>query len=279
MNILINYANELYRQAQKANTWSGYHIAKFDKVIEYSDKDIDEKFREDNKEILSEKRGNGLWLWKPYFVYKTLIEINDDDLLFYCDSGAVFIKGIQPIIEIMKKNDIWITETPLLEKQFTKKEVFDFFEADIENIKDTNQFQGSFICLRRTNETVGLVKDWLHYCCNKYLLSADYEKSKQEECFIAGREDQSILSVLAKKNGITAFQDPSQFGKIPELYWYTDRRYIKSDLLRHDYRPFIYLHRCKKIDFRCFCLFFLYCVLPKQVGVNYLKMKYKVVGK
>lgn len=41
--ILINYANEAFRESQILNSKTGLEVEKFDKVIEYSPKDIDKK--------------------------------------------------------------------------------------------------------------------------------------------------------------------------------------------------------------------------------------------
>lgn len=273
MMVLINYANEAYRNAQRANTWSAYHIAKVDKVIEYSDKDIDAKFMEDNKSILSQKRGNGLWLWKPYIISKTMYGLKNGDLLFYCDSGSIFFRNIQSVRKIMESKDIWITEAPLLERQFTKKEVIDFFDANHDQILNSNQYQGGFICLRKNDRTIELVREWLKYCCNEKLISKEYDLTIQDTCFIAGREDQSILSVLAKKKGIFAYQDPTQFAKLPEIYWDLDSRIIKPSSIRMDYKPFIFLHRKSNISIKLLFSFVLYCVLPLHIGKLYLTIK------
>jgi hypothetical protein len=121
MKILINYADEKYKKAQKLNTWTGLHIAKFDKVYSYGPDNIDEDFYNKNKTILSQKRGNGLWLWKPYFIYKTLLECRDGDIIFYCDSGSFFIRKIQYLLNSLGKDQrIWVSDIPLLESCFTK---------------------------------------------------------------------------------------------------------------------------------------------------------------
>lgn len=50
--------------------------------------EIDESFRKANEEIFRIKRGYGLWIWMPYFIYKTLLEIcSDGDYLLYADGG------------------------------------------------------------------------------------------------------------------------------------------------------------------------------------------------
>ena len=59
MKVLINYANDVYKKAQDWNSWTGKHIAGFDKVYAFSPNDIDKTYYETHKDILSVQRGNG----------------------------------------------------------------------------------------------------------------------------------------------------------------------------------------------------------------------------
>ena len=52
MKVLINYADSKYKYVQKICSYTGYRKGKFDKVIEYSPKDIDRDFYKANEEIL-----------------------------------------------------------------------------------------------------------------------------------------------------------------------------------------------------------------------------------
>jgi len=69
---LINYANSKFTLHQKDCSKSAMTIGGFDKVFSYSPKDIEIDFFEKNSKILEQKRGNGYWLWKPYFIKRAL---------------------------------------------------------------------------------------------------------------------------------------------------------------------------------------------------------------
>ena len=214
MKVLINFANEKYRKTQKFNSWTGKHIAKFDNIIEFSPEDIDSDFFNKNSKILSTKRGAGLWLWKPYFVNKVLNELKDGDYLFYSDSGAFFIRGISALIQSMGQDEIWLYGLPLKECQFTQREVFETMNAVDNCFKETNQFSATFLLLKVGDKSRAFVKEWLNLCCKYELIAA--RDTDQIDSFIAHREDQSILSILAKKYNIKMHLDPSQYGKLPE---------------------------------------------------------------
>ena len=72
MIVAINYADLKFKKAQKFNKATAIHKGKVDEVVSYSPQDIDTLFHDKNSSILKQKRGNGYWLWKPYFIERTL---------------------------------------------------------------------------------------------------------------------------------------------------------------------------------------------------------------
>ena len=249
MKVLINYANDAYRKAQKWNSWTGKHIAGFDKIYAFTPSDIDKNYYERHKDILSEKRGNGLWLWKPYFIDKVLSECNAGDVVFYADSGAFFVKKIDKLISSLKENEkIWVSDCPLLESCFTKPICFEKMNCD-EKIGNTNQIQATYLMLICCDETRSFVKEWLHYCENYELMSPEGGLSLNEKRgtqFVAHREDQSILSLLCKKKGIKAHKDPSQRGKYPETFYSPNYSYQVPEHKEDNYGTILFLHKAKK---------------------------------
>ena len=273
--ILINYANDAYRKSQKVNTWTGKHLAGFKNVIEYCPKNIDKKFYEKNKRILETKRGNGLWLWKPYFIYKTLQEVDYGDIVFYCDSGACFFRSVKPILKILDKQDIWVTILPLIEKQFTKKETFKIMNLQGPKYEDSNQVSGTFIAVRKTKKSMDFIKEWLEYCEVYENISPSDNINNEISNFIGHREDQSILSLLVKKYGISYYSDPSQFGKLPEKY--KKGPYIMNYYKKKDYPYCIIHHRTKNARFKELLKQWLLMKLPKKFSINYMKKRNEII--
>jgi hypothetical protein len=224
--VSINYSDQNFKKKQQLNSWTAKHIGKVDKVISYSSADIDLEFFEANKEILTQKRGGGYWLWKPYIILKTLNELNDGDFLFYVDSGIQFIKNVNGLITKLEKSgqEIMVFQLPLLEIQWTKKEVFDYFGISNNDFLYSNQIMGSTLCLKKNENSVSFVMKWLEICQNQSLLLPSSNLHLDEyKCFIAHRDDQSLLSVLSKISNIKPFSDPTDFGKFPYQYLKTNR--------------------------------------------------------
>lgn len=149
-NGYINYyANKKYEHSRWWNSFTGRYIAKFDKIYEFSPNDIDTDFLQQHQNILSYKRGNGLWLWKPYFIHRVITECLDNDIIFYCDSGAIFKRGIQPIKDILThKSPFFVCDIPLIEENFTKPICFKKLNCDNDAIKKQIKLLLLFLHLR-----------------------------------------------------------------------------------------------------------------------------------
>ena len=246
MKILVNYANDKYKKAQNLNSWSGKYIGKVDKIFSFGPKDIAPEYRRQHIDIFSETRGDGLWLWKPYFINKVLNEAEEDDYIFYVDSGAFFIRNAQILIDSFGQDEnIWVSDNPLLENCFTKPECFLKMNCDTQTIRFTNQIQATYLVIRNCQESRKFIKQWLELCEQKELISPAGNNTPQTQLgtgFVAHREDQSLLSLLCKKNGIVPHKDPSQRGKFPETF-YSDM--YAFNIPKHDdkYKSILFLHK------------------------------------
>ena len=250
MKILINYANDAYRNTQKFNSWTGRHIAGFDKIYEFGPDDIEESYRRRHEDIFSYKRGDGLWLWKPYLILRVLESCNEGDIIFYADSGSFFLKKIDPVIESLNKNEsVWVSDIPLLEQCFTKPECFQALRMDKNKFGETNQIQATFFMAVCNLQSKEIVKQWLELCQNKSLISP---KGSMEldgpvhSDFVMHREDQSLLSLLCKKNNILPHKDPSQRGTLQGSY-YSPNYTFKPTRHTDNYKNVIFLHKLKKV--------------------------------
>lgn len=271
--VLINFADERYKEAQKLNTWSGRHIAKFDEVYEYSMNDIDANFKDEHADIFQMKRGNGLWLWKPYLIKKALDTMKMGDILFYCDSGACFFRGVKGILLKLEHQDIWLSALPLKEKQFTKKLTFELLDCNYEEYKETAQVSGTFCAFRKSDFSSRFIEEWLQCCCNIGALAPSDDETLEESYFFAHREDQSILSLLAKKYGLMVWSDPSQYGRLPEKYIRPgcEMVYYGGKPGTTDYPICILHHRTKEGNKKVLFNQFLCAVLPRKVGLKLIK--------
>lgn len=273
MIVLINYADLRFRKAQKLNTWSGKHIAKVDKVFEYTDCNIDDGFRQRNNHIFSVPTGGGLWLWKPYIVYDALKKMQDGDILIYCDSGAFFCRNVRKKFVNMEE-DIWVSDIPFVEKQFSKADAFVIMECTERCYWESNQIQGTIFAIRKKRETLDFAAEWLAYCENEYIMSLAPNKMgvENDPSFIDNRWDQTVLSLLCKKRNIVPHRDPSQYGKVPEAYLRMERVIFAPPVHKEKAAPFLILHRTPDNKLTIIAKQYLLAILPRRVSLFILKL-------
>lgn len=216
MTVLVNFANDLFQEKQKYQNETAQVFGDFSQIYSFSPSDIDSTFFEANKDILSSPRGNGYWLWKPYFILKTLRILNENDFLFYCDSGAYFINSLDSLLSLQKdiNQDIIPFHNPHIEKAYTKRDVFLLMECDSIEYTDSKQLLGGINLWKKTPFTIAFLEEWLHYCLDSRIITDvpnSLGKNNYPE-FKAHRHDQSVFSLLCKKYNLQSFPDPTQFG-------------------------------------------------------------------
>jgi hypothetical protein len=208
---LVNYSDKTHKNSQIENTRSALTIGGFDEVFSFNYEDLDEEFISQNKKILSESRGAGYWMWKPYVIKKVLDKIGENDILMYSDSGISFIRNVDKTNE---KLLLFELEDVHPNKRWTKRDCFVLLGLDSEPYLSQNQLLASYILMRKNNFVINFINEWLEYA-KDYRIITD----SPNECglpnypeFVDHRHDQSILSLLGRKYNIKNIPDVSQFG-------------------------------------------------------------------
>jgi len=199
----------------------------FDEIIGFTEKDLinDKEFWKKNvNRIMTNSRGFGYWVWKPYIINKELEKMKEGDILVYADSGCEINKnGKKRFLEYidMLNNDVNLYgiisfELQFKEYQYTKKIIFDYFEENfnniqIDNIKNTNQRISGIIIIKKTKNSSKIIKNW-NDIIQKYILINDVITNEEIPEFIVNRHDQSIFSILLKIFGSIILNDETCFG-------------------------------------------------------------------
>lgn len=231
--ILINYAQNTWYAAQKLNSYTGKRFGGFDTVYEHSLDDIHETFQHKHNHILSEQRGAGYWLWKPYIIFKNLIKLQDDDILFYCDSGGRFVDSFDDYLFDVCADDekgIVLFKDTHMQRTYTKRDCFVYMNCDTTEYHNNLQLCAGYQLVRKTEFSVNFYAQLLEWAEDERIIS-----DKPNTCglanfpeFVDHRHEQSILTNLQHKENITTVMDPSQWGD--------DRR-------EPGYKRLIYHHR------------------------------------
>lgn len=189
------------------NRKSAIEVGKVDEYYSYGPDDLDEDFKEKNKDILSRPRGNGYWLWKSYIINKTMVEkLNEGDYLIYTDAGTIYMNQSHILIDFMIKNkfSIWANKLICKESQYTKRDAFILMGVDMPFYRNSHQYIATIQIYKKNEYSVKFIQEWLYYCQDKRIITDDNNTQGMPnfQDFRDNRHDQSILSLLIKKHGV-----------------------------------------------------------------------------
>lgn len=213
---LVNYSDKTHKNAQIENSNSALFIGGFDEVFSFKLKDLGEEFITENKAIMSQTRGAGYWMWKPFVIKKALELIKDNDFLMYSDCGITFLRNIDEIAAVMDDTEekllLFELEDIHTNKRWTKRDCFVYMGLDNEPYLSKTQLLASYILMRKNEFVIKFINEWLYYA-KDYRVITD----SPNECglpnypeFADHRHDQSILSLLGRKYNIKNIPDISR---------------------------------------------------------------------
>ena len=182
------------------------------------------EFYENNKELLDEKTGAGWWAWKPYVIQQAMEGASDGDLIVYCDCGDMFSPGLQSYVENTMTDD----DACLLlvgnnkNGQYTKRDCFILMDCDEDDYLKSNQLEVGFMVWKDCEQSRRIINEWLSYCLDPRIIKNDPSTLGEEpDGFVSHRNDQSILTNLAIREGLTvAGPEYRNFIECDYDYWY-----------------------------------------------------------
>lgn len=215
--IYLTYGDKCCEHAKKRACKAALSFG-FTECIAANTTSLSPQFREDNKEVLEQRRGAGYWLWKPRIILDIYETMQPDDILVYADAGSFIINNPLPLLEAARQEDGGILLFGLCHHKmhtFCKRDAFILAEADEIKYFDANQFLASFIIVRPTHFARTLLERWLQLCLDKRALTDIPNEMGQPNLphFRDHRHDQALLSLVALKMGYTPHRDPSQWGE------------------------------------------------------------------
>ncbi|MEM1180513.1 MAG: glycosyltransferase [Acidobacteriota bacterium] len=210
---LLSYANRRFQAARDHCLATGARHAGFSEVRAAGPTDLDGDFVRRHLPILGQKRGAGLWLWKPYILLRALEEL-DGGWLFYADAGTEFLRSVGPVVEhaeALGTDVLWLGEG-FTERQYTKRDALILLDADRPEITDSPQRFASHLLLRRSEVSLSWLRQALDAATDPRILTDQPNQlgASNAPDFIAHRHDQSILSVLGKKLGLPPAPPPRE---------------------------------------------------------------------
>ncbi len=254
--ILLSFADDKYKLNQRLLTFSAKPY--FDEIIEVGPEDIEDEFFQKHKEILTQPRGQGYWLWKPYFIARTLEYVQEGDIVFYIDSGNEIISDIQPLFDLLQHQDIVVfknrdgnpTGEIWVNSMWTKADCFNLMGCNDEKYKTGPQVDAAYILLKKSKQSADFINEYLTYSTNKHIITDEPNTTGENEPdFKDHRHDQSVLSLLAIKQQLLIFESASEsanhieFKAYPQIFNHLRRNLGLSQLIHTiQNSQFIYSH-------------------------------------
>lgn len=211
MKIHINYAHNRYLDVQKLNNETALSHGGFDKSIACGLTDLSSEFLTKNSYTLSQARGAGCWIWKPYLILKHLKEMQRDDWLVYTDSGFYFCANPWELIlgeaDAMGEKGVMTFGRAFTNGMYTKRDTFVLMGMDSDDVRNTPQTNaGVFVC-RNTPFAIQFVEEWLSYAQDPRIITdlPNTQGRPNYPEFRDHRHDQSILNLLVIKHRTHVF--------------------------------------------------------------------------
>lgn len=152
------------------------------------------------------KRGCGYWLWKPAIISETLAELDDGDVLVYCDSGDELSKSSwqwKKFFRCLDDVDIICKRISACALHRSRKELLARFGCGaISGCRLCFQYEMGAAFIRKTPFVVELIDEWLQMMLAHPDLVADVQskdESEQMPTFMENRHDQSVFSLILAK--------------------------------------------------------------------------------
>lgn len=161
-------------------------------------------------------RGWGFWAFKPYIILRTLELMDPADVLMYCDSQLVVIADPAPLFDLCQRLGGVLLFHQRREGrrnwEWTRRECFERMGCNEAKYWAGDQLNAAMSVWQNTPAAIRLLAEWYRWCSDLDVVGDGRPGELNHAEFKDHRHDQSILSLLAIRDGLQTFPDPSQFG-------------------------------------------------------------------
>jgi len=222
--ILLSFATEDLKKTINRLEIQAKESGYYDEINILSPKNINRNKKDKIDKLISlgKKRGYAYWYWKPLLILQTLENINSGDIIHYLDAGFHINKNsakkFNEYVDLISNTEKWLLAFQYKaihadkmqgivfpkreEHMYTKGDIFDYFKClDNKEVTHTPQFSAGSFFLKKDNKSYSFLKQWIEVFEKRFdLIDDTISKIPNFETFIENRHDQSIFSILCKKN-------------------------------------------------------------------------------
>jgi hypothetical protein len=211
MMYFLTFSNLGYMNTDRiANQAKEFQL--FDNIIQLNENDIPEYIEKHKRFIINNKPGYGRWIWKPKIIHDTLLQMKENDILFYADAGTYLNihgkKRFLEYIELLQKNDnslITFSTNGYYAKQYVKSDaVLHYYKDKCNDFFEDNSTAcyAGIMLIKKNNKSLSLIRDWLEMCENYHFLDQSASYNPENSCFIGTDFDNGLFNLCLIKNKI-----------------------------------------------------------------------------
>jgi hypothetical protein len=152
------------------------------------------------------RHGYGRYIWKPKIIYDKLLEINDNDILLYCDAGIhLNINGKSRFLEYLNMLNTseclaFLTSDRYKVNFFCKNDAIMSYYPDLQNQLYPYMYAG-IVFLKKTPRTLQLIKNWLDLCETYNFLDTSPSRVHKEKPYFLGQDaDNGLFGICVHKH-------------------------------------------------------------------------------
>ena len=196
-----NFVSARNRLTQEAKS-----IGLFDDVRGYSWSDVKNQDALGSS-LRQNKRGCGYWLWKPAIISEVLAELDDGDILVYCDGGdelSTSTRQWKKFFRHLGKVDLICKRISACALHRCREELLSKFSCQsVSGCRLCYQYEMGATFIKKTPFTVELINEWLRImiACPELVVDVESDEKHKEQLptFLENRHDQSVFSLLLSK--------------------------------------------------------------------------------
>ena len=191
----------------------------------YGSKDLSEKIKLRIKNFnypIKKMRLYGYACWKPYIIKKYFDELPNESILQYSDIGCHFnhigIERLKDYVEICERKNALVFQYRMpdwykkyenykfqeyFEYEYTKAETLNYMsvEKDLKILNSQQVWSGCFF-IKKNDFGEKILSEWLNLSEVDDIIDDNESKMANHKNFKEHRHDQSLFSIICKKNNI-----------------------------------------------------------------------------
>ena len=205
-NYFLTFANTKYMNTNRI-TQQASEFGIFDKILQLNENNITDYIEKHRNFINDNPYGYGLFIWKPKIIYDTLLNLNENDVLIYCDAGIYLnTNGKERLNEYLSKliNGKSIltfsTSKNYLTKTYVKMDAVMNYYPELRNKSDVACYAGLMI-IKKNEYSLTLIREWLNLCENYNFLNKERSIEYNEADYFAGNDcDNGLFNLCLSKH-------------------------------------------------------------------------------